>query len=99
MTTIESLQSKLDEQKQLLNVLAMWEKVKAQGIDPEEVKCFALLPEFMDRLQKRKYQSLEYAKDPNRHVDGRHIVEPTHANAVRMKDGTTKQLDPWVELQ
>jgi hypothetical protein len=96
--TIESLQSKLDEQKYLLDILDMWEKVKAQGIDPEEVKCFALLPEFMSRLQKRKWNALEYAKDPNRRVNGCNIVEPTHANAVRMKDGTTNQLDPWVEL-
>jgi len=96
--TIESLQSKLDEQKHLLDILAMWEKVKDQGIDPEDVKCFALLPEFMDRQQKQKYIALKYAKDPNRRENGRRIVEPTHANAVRMKDGTTKQLDPWVEL-
>lgn len=95
---IDSLQSKLDEQKHLLAQLAVWEKVKEQGIDPEDVKCFALLPEFMTRRQKYEYNQLVYAKDPDRRVNGKHIVEPKYANAVRMKDGTTRQLDPWVEL-
>ena len=52
----------------------------------------------MTRRQKYEYNQLVYAKDPDRRVNGKNIVEPKCANAVRMKDGTTKQLDPWVEL-
>lgn len=94
-TQLDRITRHSEERDELIAMLRMWNKVSEQGIEPEDVARFALLPEFMNRKQIRDFQCLKYAKG-GRPVDGR--CHPTHANAVRMKDGTTIKLDPWVEL-
>lgn len=71
-----------------------------QGIEPEDVARFALETKFMNTHQLQNFRALGYAKGgkPITRDDGSQRCIPTHANAVRMKDGSTVELNPWVEL-
>lgn len=87
---IQSLQNKLAEQTKLLDVLRMWDEVKAQGIDPETVEAFTLKEEFIskkDQDVRRRNRISIYAK-PDPFL--------TRYNAVKLKDGSYKQLEPSV---
>lgn len=95
---IESLKKSAEERGQLIAMLEMWNKVQEQGIEPEDVARFALEEKFMTQRQCHEYQQLKYAKKVVTNEQGQRRAIPSHANAVRMKDGTTIELNPWVEL-
>ena len=95
---LESLKTSATERSHLIEVLALWNKVTEQGIEPEDVARFKLDKQFMTRRQCHEYQQLKYAKEVVTNERGQRRAVPSHANAVVMKDGSTIELNPWVEL-
>jgi hypothetical protein len=86
---IESLKAKQAQSADLTRQLQMWAEAEAQGIDPEDVKAFTFRPEFLrnkDRVAQRKLQC--FANDKNGTV--------YWFNAVRLKNGELKRLDPMI---
>jgi len=60
---IDRIQARLEEQKVLLRTLAMWGKVKEQGINPDDVKSFGFDPELMtvaERNEARRKNGSNY---------------------------------------
>ncbi len=89
---IEALQNKLAEQAYLVAQLGMWNEVRKQGIDPEDVATFTWRDEFITPAQKReRCRATRFGHDP---FADRHGVR--QYNAVRLKDGTLKQLSPTI---
>lgn len=91
---IERLQANLAKQQSLVGELAMWAKVEAQGIDPETVATFTLWEAFLSAADKKRRRTAELYSKPDPFVRGRTVLV---YNAVRLKDGTLKQLDPMIE--
>jgi hypothetical protein len=95
-STIRSLQDKLDEQRKLLDELRMWGEVQAQGISPEDVAAFTLKEEWIpkaeqERRRRNAVAGLRWRPDP--WVSGSRVLR---YNAVRLKDGSYKQLNPAI---
>jgi hypothetical protein len=91
---LESLQAKVKEQGELLRTLEMWEQVEAQGISADDVAGFTWRDDFITREQKRERLRAQRRResDPIVYQD-----RPLKYNAVRMKDGTIRKLDPTIE--
>jgi hypothetical protein len=87
-----------EERDYYVAALEMWHKVQEQGIVPEDVARFKLHKPFMTRRQCVEYQQLKYAKKVVTNEQGQRRAIPSHANAVVLKTGEVKELDPWVEL-
>lgn len=103
--TIDQLQSKLDEQKQLLRTLAMWGKVKEQGINPDDVKSFGFDPELMtvaERNEARRKNRLNYSTfnhcwPISRNEEGQARIIGQKHNFVRLHSGEKVRLSPMVD--
>lgn len=104
--TISTLQTKLDEQKHLLSVLAMWDKVRGQGINPDDVKSFGFDPELMtaqERNAARRANRLNYSTfNPfgwpiTRNEEGQSRIVGLKYNFVRLHSGEKVKLSPMVD--
>ena len=87
---ITALQTKLDYEKYLLDVLQMWEEVKAQGFDPENVESLTFHDDFLmfkERFRLRQRNGV----DP--YTEGRAVK---WHNAIRLMDGSLHKLDPMI---
>lgn len=91
---LESLRAKMAEQAELVAVLEMWEKVEAQGISADDVAGFTFRDEYLSRAQERQRLQAQQYRLPDPFVDG---DRPKQYNAVRMKDGTIRKLDPIIQ--
>ena len=81
-----TLEDKLAEQASLVSQLRMWQRVTEQGIDIDEVLAFTWRDDFMTRAEKREdNKARQYFKPP---------LHTKYYNALRMKDGSLKRLDP-----
>lgn len=83
-----TLEDKLALQAALVSQLRMWQRVKDQGIDIDEVVAFTWRDEFMtsedkhtDNLARRYFTPLLHTR---------------YYNALRMRDGTLKALVPKI---
>lgn len=92
MTTIKRLQEKAREQASLLGQLRLWDEVKAQGIDPEDVAAFTLKEAWIPDAKKYRRNGLALQHSPNPYVESNGRLKLY--NAVKLKDGSYKQLDP-----
>jgi hypothetical protein len=104
--TIDSLQAKLDEQKQLLRTLAMWAKVQEQGINPDDVKSFGFDPALMtaqERNEARRANRLNYTTNNpygwpiSRNEEGQARIIGLKHNFVRLHSGEKVKLSPMVD--
>lgn len=103
--TIEGLQAKLDEQKQLLRTLAMWGKVQEQGINPDDVKSFGFDPALMtaqERNEARRANRLNYTTNNpirtiSRNEEGQARIIGLKHNFVRLHSGEKVKLSPMVD--
>ena len=104
--TIEGLQAKLDEQKQLLRTLAMWGKVQEQGINPDDVKSFGFDPALMtaqERNEARRANRLNYTTNNpygwpiSRNEEGHARIIGLKHNFVRLHSGEKAKLSPMVD--
>ena len=105
-STIDSLSAKLDEQKKLLRTLAMWDKVKAQGINPDDVASFGFDPKLMDAKERhearRKNWSVYSDNNPFgwpvvRNEQGQAMIVGMKHNFVRLHSGEKVKLSPMVD--
>lgn len=106
---ISNIQDKLSEQQRLLSMLAMWDKVKEQGIDPEVVKSFGFDPELMnasDRNQARREARRNHGDDTktnpfgwpvSANEDGSRVIMTAKFNFVRLKTGEKVKLSPMID--
>jgi hypothetical protein len=79
---IDSLQKKNAERALLLDTLRLWDEVKAQGIEPEEVESFSFRDEYLTARERGVHY--QYA---------RKIFPATHHNAIKV-NGEWRQLKP-----
>lgn len=80
----------LEEQRtKLMNTLHMWHQVMLQGIESETVQGFGFSLEFVkkDRFDKEPWYGPWVSKN----------CTPLWYNYVRLKDGTKKPLNPFIE--
>ncbi len=87
-----TLETKLTKQANLVSQLRMWQRVKEQDIDINEVLAFTWRDEFMTRAERVADSRIGYNLAPRLHT--------RYYNALRMKDGTLKALEhkirkPW----
>ena len=90
---IAAIQAKLDYQKYLLDVLQMWEEVKAQGFDPENVQSLTLHDDFLTIKQRQERFRLRQRNGVDPYTEGRAVK---WHNAIRLKDGSLHKLDPMI---
>lgn len=92
MGDLSRLQKKIDEQRSLVDQLRLWEEVKAQGIEPDDVVSFTLKEEWIPNLKRYRTEGRLLQHSPNPYVESNGRLKLY--NAVRLKDGSFKQLDP-----
>lgn len=104
--TIEGLQAKLDEQKQLLRTLAMWGKVQEQGINPDDVKSFGFDPSLMTAKERNEARrgnwsnftpNNPYGRPISRNEEGQARIIGLKHNFVRLHSGEKVKLSPMVD--
>lgn len=106
-TIIAGIQAKLDEQALLLRTLAMWNKVRLQGIDPDDVKSFGFDPTLMtvkERNEARR-KNLGFGWNANnpynwpisRNEEGQARIIGLKHNFVRLHSGEKVKLSPMVD--
>ncbi len=107
-TTLNKIESKISEQQLLLRTLSMWNSVRLQGIDPEDVKNFGFdytmmtIQERNDARRKNRCfshwcQTNPYNWASHRNADGQECIRPLLYNYVRLKDNTKVRLLPMIE--
>lgn len=87
---LEQIRLKRQEQDRLFRELWMWEQVKAQGIDPEQVKSFTFDLSLWPQTKQVEYRQLI------RNLPGP-LPCPVY-NVVNMKDGSRRILNPEVQV-
>jgi hypothetical protein len=92
MKLIEKLQEATDEQRSLLDQLRLWHEVQAQGINPEDVAAFTLKEEWIPDAKKYRTEGRKLQHTPNPYVESNGRLKLY--NAVKLKDGSYKQLNP-----
>ena len=112
MSTTADLFLKIDEQRRLVEKLALWESVKAQGIDINTVETFGFDEKLLTKAQKFeiKRASVRGQRDPVSGVHEHNTVHPfcgnrlAHGpyvsrvfNYVRHHDGSTTTLNPMLK--
>jgi hypothetical protein len=95
---LDRIQSKNAERSILIDQLRMWAEVKAQGIDPETVESFGwktnLVPaNIMEQAASRHHKG----KFPWYGEWLRKSGRPLWYNYLNMKDGSVKQLSPYIQ--
>lgn len=83
------IEAKIKEQQQLLRTLSMWNEVRIQGIDPDDVLSFGFDESLMthkDKMEARR-KNVFWFKTP---------ITNTH-NFVRLKDGMKISLNPPIK--
>ena len=91
---IADLKEKSAERDVLIRTLEMWNQVEAQGIEPEDVAGFTFKEEWITTAQKRERLNVARYLYSDPFVD-KNI--PKIYNAVHMKDGTWRKLDPSIK--
>jgi hypothetical protein len=106
---LDSIAQKRAEQDRLLAQLALWEEVKAQGIDIDTVASFGFDPKLLTNKQKRAaiLAWQRKRKDPitgeveGYLYQGERLPSGKHScrvyNYVRHHDGTITLLDPLLK--
>lgn len=106
--TIESLNAKLDEQKQLLRTLAMWGKVQEQGINSDDVASFGFDPTLMDAKERNEARRSNrvmgsfsnhnpFGWPVTRNAEGQSVIVGLKHNFVRLHSGEKVKLSPMVD--
>ncbi len=85
-TKLEQLQSKLDEQNRLIEIMKLWNVVIESGINPEDVQSFTFRDEFLNQEQKKK-NFADYLTHKSSSYTGE-----LYFNCVIMKNGEIKQI-------
>ena len=85
-----SLADKVREQAHLVSVLGLW--ADAQGIDPETVQSFTLWPAFFSKTEEIAYREGRFTDGPPRNESTVLMF-----NALRLKDGSLRKLDPMLK--
>jgi hypothetical protein len=109
-TTLKKIERKISEQQLLLRTLSMWNSVRLQGIDPEDVKNFGFdytMMTIQERNEARRKNRLSgvlgwcqtnpYNWVSHRNADGQECIRPLIYNYVRLKDGNKVRLFPMIE--
>jgi hypothetical protein len=91
---IVNLQENNRKRGVLIDQLRMWEDVKAQGIDPETVESFTLREAWIPKAEQAKRRLAARLHQPDAYVGPRGRLK--HYNAVKLKDGSYRQLEPPV---
>ena len=108
----DRLKAQIDEQRKLIDQLAMWKKVQNQGIDPDTVDVFGFKESLLTVEQKRAYAKACRMRIPDpvtRKLEpwshdhpymGTRLPNGHYScvvyNYVKLNDGTTVTLDPMV---
>lgn len=96
LAVLKSLAAKTAEQAYLVSVLELWAEVEAQGIDPEIVQVFTFVDEFLTAAQKKQRERARFYQKPDPFTDGPKVLM---FNALRLKDGSLRKLDPLLRAR
>jgi hypothetical protein len=83
----ESLKEKLQQQALLLDTLRLWDEVKAQGIEPEEVESFSFRDDYLTQAQRMVLLSVKAIRGLTP------LLPATHHNAIKV-NGEWRPLKP-----
>ena len=100
LNTLERMKRNRQEQDQCYLVLELWAAVKAQGVEIDHVESFGYDPKLSPKevkIRMHTIQSLNNGNDPFIKKLPNGGYELLAYNYVRLKDGTTRVLNPMLK--
>lgn len=101
---LERIQTKIVEQQLLLKQLAMWDAIKKQGINADDIQGFGFDPMLMDFRDRRNARLHHRWPNTNpfdwpliRNDEGQQVIEVQKYNFVTLKNGNRVRLNPMVD--